>query len=120
MSNQQTRAGQTQESVSPAHGRMCKPAGELAVTEAEVADGVRRSYAAFHDALPVLLHDGAHRGEWVAYHGEDLVGFDRTETALYERCLSLGFPRNSFYVGWVMQSAPVTIEAIDPSLFEFE
>jgi hypothetical protein len=46
--------------------------------------------------LPEMLK--THYRKRVAYHGDKRIGFGRTETSLYERCLKLGLSENEFIV----------------------
>ena len=55
-----------------------------------------RSLDAFRRDLPRLLK--THYGKWVAYHGDAQVGFGRTETELYAKCLAQGMKRDEFLV----------------------
>jgi len=55
-----------------------------------------RSLDAFRRDLPRLLE--THYGKWVAYHGDAQVGFGKTETELYRKCLARGMKRDEFLV----------------------
>ena len=55
-----------------------------------------RSLEAFRRDLPRLLE--THYGKWVAYHGDAQLGFGKTETGLYEKCLARGMKRDEFLV----------------------
>src|SRR5262249_551010 len=85
----------------------------------EVPEGIQRSRAAFLRDLPTLLKQKNRRGQWVAYHGEQRLGFARTETELYQKCLRRGLKELEFYVGWILPQSSET-ETVDPSVFEFE
>jgi len=54
------------------------------------------SLEAFRRDLPALLH--THYRQWVVYHGDEQLGFGRTETELYARCLRRGLKRDEFLV----------------------
>lgn len=71
------------------------PEGNLPKTP----EGIARSLAAFRRDLPQLL--GEHAGEWVAYHHDERVGFDKSKTELYRRCLDRGMNRGEFVVEFV-------------------
>jgi hypothetical protein len=51
---------------------------------------------AFARDLPRLLKERP--GQWVAYHGNEQLGFARTSTELYERWLSEGIPEDDLIV----------------------
>ena len=57
---------------------------------------VRKAYEAFDRELPGLLED--RRGQWVAYHGEERVGFHADDLALYEECERRGIPEEEVLV----------------------
>jgi hypothetical protein len=57
---------------------------------------IAQAQEAFHAALPGLLKERA--GQWVAFHGERLLGFARTKTELYQTCLRQGYPRGQVLV----------------------
>jgi hypothetical protein len=51
---------------------------------------------AFERALPQLLRERP--GQWVAYHGDRLIGFAPSKSELYQECLRQGLPRGEFLV----------------------
>jgi hypothetical protein len=55
-----------------------------------------RSLDAFRRDLPRLLE--THYGKWVVYQGDAQLGFGKTETELYEKCLARGMKRDEFLV----------------------
>jgi hypothetical protein len=55
-----------------------------------------RSLDAFRRDLPRLLE--THYGKWVVYHDDAQLGFGKTETELYEKCLARGMKRDEFLV----------------------
>ena len=57
---------------------------------------IAQSVSAFRRELPSLLKD--HYGEWVAYHGDRRLGFNRSKTQLYQECLRQGLKRGEFLV----------------------
>lgn len=57
---------------------------------------IQKSIAAFRRDLPELLK--RHRGSWVAYHGDERIGFGTTQTRLYEQCFGRGLRRDDFVV----------------------
>jgi hypothetical protein len=77
-----------------AEGSAPPSSGELDV----VAPGVRRSQEAYWRDLPALLKLRNERRRWVAYHGDERVGFGRTAAELYQKCLRRGWTDADFYV----------------------
>ncbi|MCI0457315.1 MAG: hypothetical protein L0Z62_10115 [Gemmataceae bacterium] len=63
-----------------------------------------RAWHAFYRDLAGLLKDRYR--QWVAYHGDQQLGFARTQTELYQECLRRGFQRGEFVV--------CSIEPADP------
>lgn len=84
-----------------------------------IPHGVRASRDAFLHDLPQLLANPAHEGTWVAYGGDERIGFATTQRELIQECLRRGLTEEQFYIDRV---APRTVEPeqVDPSLFEFE
>ncbi len=64
---------------------------------------IQKSIDAFRRDLPELLK--THPGKWVAYHGDEQVGFGRTQTQLYQRCFARGLTRDDFIVGFTEPGA---------------
>ena len=69
---------------------------EPSVLEIGVRPMIARSEAAFYRDLPFLLR--AHVGQWVAFHGDERIGFGRTQTELYRRCQKIGLRSDEFIV----------------------
>ncbi|MBW3541612.1 MAG: hypothetical protein KY476_15190 [Planctomycetes bacterium] len=67
-----------------------------ALLEADPPPMITQSIAAFRRDLPDLLKK--HRGQWVAYHGDERIGFGRRQTPLYQECLRRGLARDEFIV----------------------
>ena len=57
---------------------------------------ISRSQAAFRRDLPRLLAERP--GQWVAYQGDQQIGFGATKTELYQKCLRRGLKRDEFLV----------------------
>lgn len=55
-----------------------------------IPPGIQRSQEAFRRNLPGLLENKKLHRQWVAYHGDALVGFARSETDLYKQCFQRG------------------------------
>ena len=68
-----------------------------------ISPGITRSIEAIRRDMPELLKK--HRGQWIAYRGDQCVGFGRTETELYQDCLRRGLSRDDFFVGFVDEGA---------------
>jgi hypothetical protein len=76
----------------------------------EIAPLVARSQAAFRRDLPELLK--SHYRQWVAYHGENRVGFGRTQFELYDECYRRGLRDDEFVVRSIEPEMP---DEIDPA-----
>lgn len=63
---------------------------------------IQKSIDAFRRDLPELLK--THRGKWVAYHGDERIGFGRTKTELCRESLRRGLTPNQFVVCGVEES----------------
>ena len=57
---------------------------------------IQKSITAIRRDLPELLK--RYRGTWVAYHGDERIGFGKSQTGLYEECLRRGLTRDDFVV----------------------
>jgi len=73
--------------------------GDVQLDDDPVAPMIALSLEAFRRDLPQLLK--THNGKWVAYHGDEQVGFARNGTKLYETCLRRGLKRDEFLVRFV-------------------
>jgi hypothetical protein len=51
------------------------------------------------------------RGQWVAYHGGQQIGFGKTKTQLYQQCLRQGLKIDEFVVRCIAPDLP---DEIDP------
>ena len=65
--------------------------------------------------LPDLLKLNSPERQWVAYHGEERVGFARTVAELYQECERRGIPIGEFYVDRLEPRAfpPWEVEVLD-------
>ena len=61
-----------------------------------VASMIERSQKAFEKDLDDLLK--THYRQWVAYHGDQQIGFGRSQTALFQQCLDRGLKDDEFVV----------------------
>jgi len=69
---------------------------EPSVLEIDVRPMIARSEEAFYRDLSSLLR--AHEGQWVAYHGDERIGFGSTQTELYRHCQKIGLGSGEFIV----------------------
>lgn len=92
----------------------------LTAIAARIPPGIRRSQEAYWRDLPELLRLASPRLRWVAYHGDQRIGFGQTETELYQICSRRGLRSDEVYVGRMQASdvPPWESEEIEPSLFE--
>jgi hypothetical protein len=80
-----------------------------------------RSMQAFWRDLPELLKLKSKARRWVAYHGDERVGFGRNDLDVYQLCFARGLQYGEFYVGWIQASETPpwgTVQG-DRSLYEF-
>jgi hypothetical protein len=80
-------------------------------TEPPVSPLLTQAIETFYRELPVLLK--THNWQWVAYHGDKCMGFARTETELYQKCLRQGIKEGEFFVFLVHTQALYDHEEID-------
>ncbi len=80
-----------------------RAAGLRKLLDSEPLPMIQKSIDAFRRDLPELLW--THPGQWVAYHGDERIGFGRTETELYQRCFARGLTRDDFIVGFTEPGA---------------
>lgn len=57
---------------------------------------IQKSIETFRRDLPEMLKK--HGGLWVAYHGDERIGFGKTQTELVQECLRRGLSRDDFVV----------------------
>lgn len=62
----------------------------------EIPPMIAQSQAAFRRDLPQLLKERP--WQWVAYHGQERIGFAKSNTELYQRCLARGLDWDQFVV----------------------
>ena len=72
---------------------------------------IQRSMEAFRRDLPGLLQMKKRLGQWVAYHGDQQIGFGKKKTQLYQQCLSQGLKIDEFIIMCVGPDLP---DEIDP------
>ena len=62
----------------------------------EIPPMIAQSQAAFRRDLPQLLKERP--WQWVAYHGDERIGFAKSSTELYQLCLARGLDWIQFVV----------------------
>jgi hypothetical protein len=62
----------------------------------EIAPVIAQSQAAFRRDLPELLKSRLRW--WVAYHGDERIGFGKTQRELYRECFRRGLKEGEFVV----------------------
>lgn len=97
------------------------PADRREEMTAQIPPGIRRSQEAYWRDLPSLLPLASRRRQWVAYHGDEQIGFGRTETELYQECLRRGLNRDEFYIDRLRWSeyAPWEAEEIESPMYDY-
>lgn len=83
---------------------------DLATLTYPVGLMIERSQAAFRRELPELMKTRAR--EWVAYHGDQCLGFGRTQFELYDLCFRRGLHDDEFVVRSI---EPEMADEIDPA-----
>lgn len=74
---------------------------------------VTKSQEAFRRDLPQLLQQ--RYGWWVAYHGDERIGFAKSQLELYQQCVSRGLTEEQFVVrGIIPDSADESAEMLTP------
>ena len=64
----------------------------------EIPEGIRRSRAAFRQALPELLARRRDRNKWVCYHLEEWIGIGNDYAALIEVCNLRNIPNGEVII----------------------
>jgi hypothetical protein len=75
-------------------------------TASGIPPGIRRSMAAFRRDLPELLKNKKLFRRWVAYHGDERIGFACSSFDLYEECARRGLKDEEFAVCWIFPEIP--------------
>ena len=83
-----------------------EPAAEHVCT---ISPMVAKSQEAFRRELPELLKN--RYGQWVAYHGDERLGFGRTQLELYRECLRRGLKDEDFVVWGISPEWPEGMDA---------
>jgi hypothetical protein len=71
-------------------------AEQLTMPDSGIPPMVVQSREAFLRDLPRLL--GERPRQWVAYHGDEQLGFGKTRAELFQACLGRGLNREEFLV----------------------
>jgi hypothetical protein len=66
----------------------------------------------FRRDLPRLLKERP--DEWVAYHGDQLVGIAKTDLELYKKCARLGIPDDEYIVRPIELEPPDEVDSPYP------
>ena len=82
--------------------------------DAAVLPMIARSLESFRRDLPQLLE--THYRQWVAYHGDEQIGFGRSQTMLYQECFRRGLKRDEFIVSCIEPGEADEEEEIDALL----
>lgn len=86
------------------------------MTPGVIPVGIRQSQEAYWRDLPALLKMKSRTRQWVAYHSDRRVGFGRTSTELYQKCIrEHGLKKDQFYIDRLepRQMPPWEAEEID-------
>ena len=65
---------------------------------------VQRAHGTFMRELPELLK--SHRGQWVAYHGDQRLGFNRDDVKLIKEWHARGVPQGELGIFLVVPDIP--------------
>ena len=76
-----------------------------------IAPMIAQSQAAFRRDLPELLK--SRYRWWVAYHGDERIGFGKTETELYKECFRRGLSEDEFVVRSIQPDAAEEIMEVE-------
>lgn len=91
--------------ASAAAGEQTRPAEEpLPLGLLPVPPMIRRANEAYLRDLPEMLR--THYRQWVAYHGDQRLGFGRSKRQLVGECLRRGLPDDEFVVYSVEPEIP--------------
>jgi hypothetical protein len=99
------QSGPEQSASNPEHVATTEPSGAYDFT---IAPMIAKSQQAFRRDLPQLL-DKRH-GWWVAYHGDERIGFGRSQLELYDECIRRSLRDDEFVIRVVAPEAPAEID----------
>jgi hypothetical protein len=71
---------------------------------------VKQSLEAFRRDLPELLKNRKLFQKWVAYHGNERIGFDKLPERLYAECYRRGLKDNEFVVRYIIEEDPEDLD----------
>jgi hypothetical protein len=91
-------------------------------TTDQVPPGIRCSQEAFWRELPELLPKASRKRRWVAYHGDERIGFGRTETELYQECYRRGLSEDEICIGRLrpVELAPWETDVGEVAWYDYE
>ena len=82
------------------------PSAQPASLGLEIHPEIQRSQEAFRRDLPQLLRDKKLYRRWVAYRGDERIGFARLEDDLYEECARRVFKEHEYVVCCIVPEMP--------------
>jgi len=65
---------------------------------------LEQAYCAFQTNLPELLQ--THSRQWVAYHGQDRVGFGTSKVELTKECVRQGYHYEELFIRMIQPDIP--------------
>jgi hypothetical protein len=72
----------------------------------------QRALAAFRRDLPALLKERP--GQWVAYHGDERIGFATSDLDLYDECRRRGLRGRDFIIRSIEPPLPDMVDSPYP------
>ena len=99
------QSGSDHSASNSEHVATTRPTGEDDFT---IAPMIAKSQEAFRRDLPQILDK--RYGQWVAYHGDERIGFGRSQFELYDECIRRGLRDDEFVVRVVAPEAPAEID----------
>jgi hypothetical protein len=95
----------------PAEGEYDRNHPSGPAVDSEIPPLIRTSQEAFRRELPQLLKSKKRFRQWVAYHGDECLGFAATDTDLYEECFRRGLQEHEFVVRCIVPEVPENLDA---------
>ncbi len=81
-------------------------------TKLELPRDLADAQAAFEKCLPQLMQ--SHYGQWVAFHGDRLIGTADNEADLYALCFRRGLEREQFIIRCLMPEMLAELDITPP------
>jgi hypothetical protein len=82
----------------------------LAPAVQDLSPQIQQSQSAFRRDLPQLLRERYR--QWVAYHGDERIGFSPSKRQLYQECLRRGLQPGTFVVRSIEPEVPREIDSL--------